>query len=815
MAAAGQIRPEDMLLREGQQQWVKAGSVRGLLPAAVAPAPAGARPPAPAPSTRWGLTCLLVGVASVAFLGVGACGGVFLALKLVPSPAGTPLEQAKGTGGSENSGLPRDADKASPPDQAAGRKDGTPAGAGVAPTPAPRPKRALDLRYIPADASAAVVAHPRRLLQSPLVAGALPPGAADAMVKELGVKPEQVEQVIVFLQVGAGGGPAPAPPPTDTWVGLDSEEGRFALRFPVRPKQSERKTTLGTRHVFTAEADGGDPAFELSYVDFPGDSPIVGDQSRVDFATRALEFKPGFKDKKDIKLGNHIGAEVVLDDAQLKTYSVHRAYVVGDRLYELEATTRQGPKPPAEFARFFDSFRLTGADAPAPGVLLPPDQMPLPGAVVRFADPVDGKQLLDKVLKGVREAKYQDKVYYVGPDEEGPFGVALAGHVADDRTLLLASEPVLQKMLAAADEKSPLLDRLRQADAGDDLTAIIFLEPYRKPLNTLAKSNQALLPPPLAGAATLPDRLVCLTATANLDDKTLARLTFEADNEESAQAVEKLVQSGLELAREAYPGVRGGLVSQLPPASVPALIRVPDQLYGGVHVSRAAARVVMTVDRPPARELPEELIAAAGFNDAEGLLSDPVPDSPYPLSTNNRVGGIGEPGWAGPWKPVDPAVTFQKKVVFEGDGALYLTGVDNVGPGLSRQLAEAQRGVFQVELRVQVPDGARFTVYLKNGDQGSHDGPCWNVGDGKFQVAEAGVPPETGFACRPGKWYKVTVRVNVPKRQWEFAVDDKRFVPPQPLQFRNRDEPQIDTIAFLCRTGPGVYIDDLRVTRLP
>src|SRR5262249_27652387 len=73
---------------------------------------------------------------------------------------------------------------------------------GAAPTPIP-PPRPFDVKYIPADASAAVVVHPRRILRSPLAAGALPPGAAAELVKELGVRPEQVEQVIVLLLAGA------------------------------------------------------------------------------------------------------------------------------------------------------------------------------------------------------------------------------------------------------------------------------------------------------------------------------------------------------------------------------------------------------------------------------------------------------------------------------------------------------------------------------------------------------------------------------------------------------------------------------------
>lgn len=81
--------------------------------------------------------------------------------------------------------------------------------------------------------------------------------------------------------------------------------------------------------MFTAEADGGDPTFEVSYVDFPTDS-IVGDQSRVDFGARALEFKPGFKDRKDLKLDNHPGAEVVIDDSSGPISGVHNGKFTGN-----------------------------------------------------------------------------------------------------------------------------------------------------------------------------------------------------------------------------------------------------------------------------------------------------------------------------------------------------------------------------------------------------------------------------------------------------------------------------------------------------
>ena len=678
----------------------------------------------------------------------------------------------------------------------------------AAPGPAAGP---LDLKYIPAAASAAFVVSPRRILQSSLAATALPPTAAAEMARELGVQPEQVEQVIVLLQVG-GVRPAAAPPPKDAWSELDSKEGRFSLRFPVEAKPSDRKTSLGTRKVFAAEVDEGKMTFEVSYVDFPKDSPFVGDQSRVDFGTRVLEFKPGYKDTKAIKLDNHLGAEVVLDDAQLKTYSVHRVYVVGDRLYHLQATSRQAQKPPAEFARFFNSFKVRGAPAPAPDA----DQMPFPGVILRFAKPVDGKQVLTRLLKGLREERHEGKTYYRSSTGESLLGLPLAGAVPDERTLLIAPEPVLRNMLAAGSgTRSPLLDRLRQSDARDEVTGIVLLDPYRNLLKGAVGPLKALLPPNLAEAASLPDRLVSVTTVVNLGDKTLLKVALEADSDRSVEVLDSLAFKGLGLARQLYPDLRPSLVGRLPAEVVQPVLAVADQLFGGIQVTREGKRLIVRLEKPEdlGKKPPKDLIASAGFNDARGLNSNPVPGAPYPLDTPNRVGGAGEPGWAELW-PATPAARFQTKVVFEGDGALYLTGSPNVGPNYGRQLARAQTGRFQVEYHLQVPAGSSCGGYVwkdpwKDGRGGPFaSGPNWNAGGGKFSAQGL----DTGFKCLPGRWYKVTLRINVATQTWEFFVDDRRFEASHPLGFRAKVE-YLDVVNFLVEGG--VYIDALRVTRLP
>jgi hypothetical protein len=149
-------------------------------------------------------------------------------------------------------------------------------------------------------------------------------------------------------------------------------------------------------------------------------------------------------------------------------------------------------------------------------------------------------------------------------------------------------------------------------------------------------------------------------------------------------------------------------------------------------------------------------------------------------------------------------------VVHEGDGALYLSK-----GGGDRRLAEAQRGEFQVEMFVQVPEGGGSGCYLKNGTGAFRDGPVWAARDGKFWVMDGNDNwRETDFTAGAGKWHKVTLRVDVPHKEWQFFVDGKKFETPKPLRFRSA-EASLDTIRLQCETEAGIYIDALRFTRLP
>ncbi len=242
---------------------------------------------------------------------------------------------------------------------------------------------------------------------------------------------------------------------------------------------------------------------------------------------------------------------------------------------------------------------------------------------------------------------------------------------------------------------------------------------------------------------------------------------------------------------------------ELPPPSQSA---PPEQ-----KVSPEPSKPAPDPQKPPSdpQKLPAEgLIAVAGFNDADGLGSDPTADSPYPLGKSNVAGGQGEPGWANPWPPSANA-TFQKEVVFEGDGALRLAGTVNYG----RQLADPQEGVLRIEQHVRLPQGGGLAAYVMRRPDVRTTGPMWSIKDGKFRVMngkeDGGGPWLDVGPCKADTWYKVTVVVDPAKRRWEFFVDDKKFDGP-PLGFRTAQD-SIQAINYLVETPAGVYIDAIRI----
>jgi hypothetical protein len=201
---------------------------------------------------------------------------------------------------------------------------------------------------------------------------------------------------------------------------------------------------------------------------------------------------------------------------------------------------------------------------------------------------------------------------------------------------------------------------------------------------------------------------------------------------------------------------------------------------------------------------------AAGFNDAKGINSNGKKSSPYALGGPNFQAGAGEPGWESNWA-VNEKVKYQKDVVQEGDGALFLSNASNT----NRKLAIPYTGQVRLEQYVQIPENGDLKVYCDQ--KQDNTAAMWLATDGKFWVINgtgmqgSPQPPiDTQIACVPGQWYKVTVDIDFKSRTWTFAVDDARYEH-APLQFRGQSE-FIQEISLLSEKPGGAYIDAITIS---
>lgn len=219
-----------------------------------------------------------------------------------------------------------------------------------------------------------------------------------------------------------------------------------------------------------------------------------------------------------------------------------------------------------------------------------------PAGVVRFAEDVDGKAILTKVLKDVQEVSADGKSYFSSKTEKMA-KTPIAGHVADARTLVIAPEPTLKKMLAAKGD-GPLAKQLLRLDLGSDLAAVFVLEPVKELAGQALKENKDALPPQVGDVGKLHEQVKAATVALNFSGETLVKITLETDSEDSAGRLAELLGKGKEMLLQAYPDMKKDMVPGLPPALAKDIVAVIDQVPTGISVSRSGPTVTAELKNP-------------------------------------------------------------------------------------------------------------------------------------------------------------------------------------------------------------------------
>ena len=172
---------------------------------------------------------------------------------------------------------------------------------------------------------------------------------------------------------------------------------------------------------------------------------------------------------------------------------------------------------------------------------------PPPAAIVlRMSAPLPEGQILAPLWQRTAEAQLDGKTYRraIGPMDFSIFR-------PDDRTLLVANDDLLRKMLTnhAGPKEGKMTKVLGRIAEPPDALAILLVEPIRpliaQPLAT------APVPPPLADLKKIPDLLTSVGAKVNLTGDMSMSLTLRATDEAAAQQMEEIIDKMIELGRQA------------------------------------------------------------------------------------------------------------------------------------------------------------------------------------------------------------------------------------------------------------------------
>lgn len=224
--------------------------------------------------------------------------------------------------------------------------------------------------------------------------------------------------------------------------------------------------------------------------------------------------------------------------------------------------------------------------AAASGGPAPVDQ---PAMVMRFNQAVDSGPLLEDVLgPDPAEGEYNGKKYFTG----GPMGNA--GMMYDEKTLLVANEELLKKMVdAAGPQDSPLIQGLSKMDRDQGLLGLFLVEGAREQLGQAAQ--MAASNPMLAPMADLADKLQSIEVTMDAENKQMLRVAVNTSDEESATKAKAFVDMMVGMAKVGYPNVKQQFAADPSMEQVGPLL---DEMVSALAAEQDGVTVQIVAQRP-------------------------------------------------------------------------------------------------------------------------------------------------------------------------------------------------------------------------
>lgn len=170
---------------------------------------------------------------------------------------------------------------------------------------------------------------------------------------------------------------------------------------------------------------------------------------------------------------------------------------------------------------------------------------PLVAGVVRFSKPYQLKRLVPELATKLTEGDLNGKPYLqaANPMEPGMY-------MPDERTLLIGMGPMIEKMVANADQPvaGPLSNLLASTRTTADATVVAVLEPVREMLSAML--TMAPVPPPLEDVKQLPQLIKAAKIELQVTGMPGASVVLLAPDEAKAEQLESVLNKAIDFGQQ-------------------------------------------------------------------------------------------------------------------------------------------------------------------------------------------------------------------------------------------------------------------------
>ncbi len=220
---------------------------------------------------------------------------------------------------------------------------------------------------------------------------------------------------------------------------------------------------------------------------------------------------------------------------------------------------------------------------------------PVAVVVVRFTHDVDAKEALTKLQAAMAPGGPSPiaEVMVGGKTclDLGP-GDAPMAYAPNHNTIVLTSKENMGKVVSTIEPKGPLFERLKKADADNDI--IVAFEPgafpdFDKTVDDVKRGAPLNLDPV--------KRLKGGTATFNLAAPSLVRVVLDTKDAQSAAEVEDMLQQAVRMAGGGLAMAKQGIPKEAQTRLAP-LVTLAEECVDGAKTAKSESQAVLDVKRP-------------------------------------------------------------------------------------------------------------------------------------------------------------------------------------------------------------------------